>query len=1412
MSDLTTLEPAKPVTPDRKDGLHTVSDGRSPLLGLLSDLPRDVSRALLHGWGQVADILGFYNDRLADEGYLDTARETASVRWLAKMAGRKPRPQRTATVDLQVRVTEASGQPQEVTLSKAGEISVQNAAQLGESAAVFETTEATTLSARWNAMTSAAEIAPRQAIVAQGSLSIAIATGSASVREGDGLLLTLTPVDKDHAAAAEAQSLTAFASVDATESNIRQDVTILRFKQPLNVPGAPAPDSASADPEPLYHVSALQHYRKLGGLFGKTAAQWDELSKADKRKNGISPGGLLQLSGKLSVPGDKGEVPLWQNAAQGLPHVDVNCALQLIDKTVLAGTAKGVFRKAPGSGWESARMCAGTHEITRIIQTPETIHDNPSDWVIIRLIEKIRLVRGIEHLLGLDEPTKRDGVLYAGTRAGLVLMSTDLGASWSELGSSTSKLGAPINDLLVVPGPGPASDLVVAATGQGLQQFDFSSNKWTGIEAASGKSSDPKQLTGMAFHALAYFRGHWVAAGEHGLFKCDRGSKTWSSVMLPFSETVACTSMQIAHSGRTLFVGTSQGVIATGTLLLWKLFDKGLGDPAIGVTALCGHDGKLYAETRKGIYTSPDRHSDWTPIPWQIARLFQLPGNLAPSPGYDGAPDPQIMRGFALAGFALDNTARLTPLDPPPEGADAAWTCPAGSNSDDDDAFFLLVLRSDSLGIGISTKVPGVSGFAAIDSGVLAATALAPPINRQWPGYASSAQQLILDRKTPDLAPGDTVLVEDATAASTLPQVPQTLSVASSSKSLHKAFGKSANVTQITLAEPHAPLALADLRRASVFVAKGSAVGLAPAAPERPLSGDSLALGSPAKGLEQGRKLVLSGPRRALVKVPDPALGKAGLPTSYKTFETVSPDQISPELDQGFIGKSAAGALKSAGFKLSAKAQCSCVYTGASWVLRDGDKVWHIAAYDTEVSYAQLSLLECCSLDDEGTPVRLIASDGTAQTIGPKEVAIWQSPASWQIDQFEEGVLASQDDQCVLEAAITTPFDRAQLRVSGNIVAAEQSESIAVELLASAEPPTGGSSGEGRSFTLQHGPLAFASPGIGIEPQPLIEVYVDPPQEAVTRQDTQLLSQGQRWLPTHDLACASASDRVFQVEIGPKGAARLRFGDGRHGAALPAGKALIAASYRIGGGAGGNVAAGQLKVVRRRPSGVAKVSNPFVASGGSDAEPTDTLRRRTLQSANPSRQIVTLDDYAAYARDFHSVAAAKVFDLAAADTFGPTSSIGLSLVWEDTPGTSESAQRTDHLYDLIVHQRLDHLPLYIGAAETFPVAIALTMAAKPKANREVVRQAVVEALFDALGKGAWGIGEELREEDLTALIKSVPGAGDVSAILVSALSPIRRPAPLPLRPEPVALGDDTSFSPGEVVLVPSVDEISVEIG
>jgi hypothetical protein len=157
-----------------------------PLQQLTTRVASDAAIAFLDAWATVADVLTFYQERIANEGYLRTATERRSIIELARLVGYKLRPGVAASVYLAY------------TLEKDHNVVIlpgnrtQSVPDPGEKAQAFETAEKLEARFAWNTLT------PRQTrpqvidipILAKTPDPAIYLQGTATnIKQGDPLLL-----------------------------------------------------------------------------------------------------------------------------------------------------------------------------------------------------------------------------------------------------------------------------------------------------------------------------------------------------------------------------------------------------------------------------------------------------------------------------------------------------------------------------------------------------------------------------------------------------------------------------------------------------------------------------------------------------------------------------------------------------------------------------------------------------------------------------------------------------------------------------------------------------------------------------------------------------------------------------------------------------------------------------------------------------------------------------------------------------------------------------------------------------------------------------------------------------------------------------------------------------------------------
>ena len=128
----------------------TPGDVRHPLAALTARTPDDPAIALLDAWACVADVLTFYQERIANEGFLRTATERRSILELARLIGYELNPGVAASVHLAYSVDTATGAPAEVIVPAGSR--VQSVPGQNELPQTFETSADLLARAEWNVL------------------------------------------------------------------------------------------------------------------------------------------------------------------------------------------------------------------------------------------------------------------------------------------------------------------------------------------------------------------------------------------------------------------------------------------------------------------------------------------------------------------------------------------------------------------------------------------------------------------------------------------------------------------------------------------------------------------------------------------------------------------------------------------------------------------------------------------------------------------------------------------------------------------------------------------------------------------------------------------------------------------------------------------------------------------------------------------------------------------------------------------------------------------------------------------------------------------------------------------------------------------------------------------------------------
>ncbi len=260
-----------------------------PALAKLRTRDRDdFAIALLDAYACMADVLSFYQERIANESYLRTASERLSLNELARLTGYRIKPGVAAETYLAFTLEEpplqvannnpkqASGVPDKIILPMG--IKVQSVPGSDEKPQIFETTEPIEARPDWNVF----KARTREMIIPTFGTQVIYLKGTANqLKVGDALLF----VGSERALDSSSERWD-FRRIQKVELDEMANHTIVTLERGL---GSTVPFMApSADPQ----VYVL---RLRASLFGHNAPDWRVMSDEVKR-------GYLSLSAEATIP------------------------------------------------------------------------------------------------------------------------------------------------------------------------------------------------------------------------------------------------------------------------------------------------------------------------------------------------------------------------------------------------------------------------------------------------------------------------------------------------------------------------------------------------------------------------------------------------------------------------------------------------------------------------------------------------------------------------------------------------------------------------------------------------------------------------------------------------------------------------------------------------------------------------------------------------------------------------------------------------------------------------------------------------------------------------------------------------------------------------------------------------------
>ncbi len=323
-------------------------------------------------------------------------------------------------------------------------------------------------------------------------------------------------------------------------------------------------------------------------------------------------------------------------------------------------------------------------------------------------------------------------------------------------------------------------------------------------------------------------------------------------------------------------------------------------------------------------------------------------------------------------------------------------------------------------------------------------------------------------------------------------------------------------------------------------------------------------------------------------------------------------------------------------------------------------------------------------------------------------------------------------------------YQRDTVTIYGNVVKATHGETR-TEVLGS-----GDGSQRFQSFRLKQSPLTFLSAPTPTGAETTLTVRVN----------------DVRWPEAEDLYVLGPQDRGYITHTDDEAKTTVVFGDGRHGARLPTGAENIKAVYRQGIGKSGNVAAPKIDQLASRPLGVKGVRNPLPATGGADKEDRDQARRHTPLAVKALDRLVSVQDYADFARTFAGIGKAN----AVRCSDGQRELIHLTVAGADDIPIATTADLYRNLCQALRQYGDPYLPIQVDLRELVVLVISAKIRVLPDYLWETVEAGVRGALLAAFSFNGRELGQDVLLSEVISTIQHVPGVNYVDVDVLDGIS------------------------------------------
>lgn len=361
---------------------------------------------------------------------------------------------------------------------------------------------------------------------------------------------------------------------------------------------------------------------------------------------------------------------------------------------------------------------------------------------------------------------------------------------------------------------------------------------------------------------------------------------------------------------------------------------------------------------------------------------------------------------------------------------------------------------------------------------------------------------------------------------------------------------------------------------------------------------------------------------------------------------------------------------------------------------------------------------------------------GTSGVAGAELAMISEVRHDVRRDKDEDGngkVLPGESNHTYVTLAsdLAYCYRRETATIHGNVVHATHGETRK-------EPLGAGNGAEPfQRFVLKASPLTFTAAPTAEGAESTLEVRVN----------------DVLWHERETLVDAKPTDHVHVTTTDDEARTTIVGGDGWRGARFPTGRENVRAVYRTGIGRPGNVGERKISLLASKPLGVKEVINPLPATGGADADSRDQLRRNIPIGLQALDRLVSVRDYADFARAFAGIGKAVAVRLP-----GDRSGIvHVTIAGADDIPILETSDLFRNLLEAFHSLGAPRLFVEVAVRERLLLVIGAGVRIDADYEWEKVEPKIRKALYETFSFEHRDLGQGASASEVLAAIQRVPG-------------------------------------------------------